>query len=77
MMLPGFRSRWMTPFWWAAARASASGTQLHGEEVNAFRLLHGVDHHDVGMVERCQSLGFALKPLQTLLTRRDLWRKHL
>ncbi len=51
--------------------------QLHGQEVDAVRLLDRVDVDDVGVIERRQRPSLAPEPLEAFLTAREVGRQHL
>ena len=51
--------------------------ELHGQEVDAARLLHRVDRHDVRVVQRGHRAGLALESLEPFRARRHLRRQHL
>ena len=60
-----FRERQRGPCTQELAQASAMN-ELHGHEDQALRFLHGVEVHDVGMIEGGRSFGFPLKQRQAI-----------
>ena len=50
---------------------------LHGQEVDPVRFLHGVESHDVGMIEGGDRSGFTLEPLEPGGVGGRRRRKHL
>ena len=71
-------------------RESLSLDQLHRDEMDRalgrwnsslaavrFLLLHGVDHDDVRVIQRGDSLGLTFESSETLLIRREVFGQHL